>query len=367
MIERRILLNPGPATTTDTVKMAQVVPDICPREEEFGALVDSIARDLVALAGGDSEYSCVPFGGSGTAGMEAVISSAVPPETTMLVINNGAYGERMVKIAEAYKIRCVQLQCEWNQIPRLDDLHDMLEKHPEVSTVAMVHHETTSGLLNPLNAVGSLVKSFQKLFLVDTISSFAGIPVHVKNDHIDFMVSTSNKCLQGMAGIVFAIAKTTEILRLKDYPRRNFYLSLYDQYDFFSKTRQMRFTPPVQTMYALRKAIDELLAEGLQNRIARYTQNWNVLRKGVESLGLKILTRPEEESHLLITIHYPEMTGFDFDRLHDELYKQGFTIYPGKIGALNTFRLAVMGAIDETDVKRFLEALSHVLAKMKNT
>ncbi|HNW33916.1 MAG TPA: 2-aminoethylphosphonate--pyruvate transaminase [Candidatus Ozemobacteraceae bacterium] len=367
MIERRILLNPGPATTTDTVKMAQVVPDICPREQEFGTLVDSIAKDLVTFAGGDSEYSCVPFGGSGTAGMEAVITSVVPPDTTMLVINNGAYGERMANIAAAYKIDCVQLPCEWSHVPRLDDLRQMLEKHPEVSTVAMVHHETTSGLLNPLNAVGTLVKSFKKLFIVDAISSFAGIPLNVKNDHIDFMVSTSNKCLQGMAGICFAIGRTTEILKLKAYPRRNFYLSLYDQYEFFSTTLQMRFTPPVQTMYALRKAIDELLEEGLQNRIARYTQNWKVLRKGLESLGLKILTRPEEESHLLITIHYPELPGFQFDRLHDELYQQGFTIYPGKIGAVNTFRLAVMGAIDETDVRRFLAALSSVLTTMKRS
>lgn len=365
MIERKILLNPGPATTTDSVKMAQVVPDICPREREFGTLTESIARDLVAIAGGNSEYKCVLFGGSGTAGMEAVISSAVPPESTLLVINNGAYGERMGKIAAAYRIACVQLHCDWSQTPRLDDLRRMLEEHPEVSTVAMVHHETTSGLLNPLHAIGSMVKSFGKLFIVDTISSFAGIPLDVKSDQIDFMVSTSNKCLQGMAGISFAIAKTSELLKLKDYPRRNFYLSLYDQHDFFSKSLQMRFTPPVQTMYALRKAIDELLSEGLQNRIARYTRNWKVLRKGLEDLGLKILTRPEEESHLLVTIHYPEIPGFDFDRLHDELYKRSFTIYPGKIGALNTFRLAVMGAIDEADIRNFLDALSDVLSKMQ--
>jgi 2-aminoethylphosphonate aminotransferase len=365
MIERKILLNPGPATTTDSVKMAQVVPDICPREPEFGALVASITKDLVTLADGDPEYSCIPFGGSGTAGTEAIISSALPPDSTLLVINNGAYGERIVKIVEAYKIRFLEFRCEWYHRPEVEKIREMLGAHPEITAVAMVHHETTTGILNPLSEVAQVVKSFKKLFIVDAISSFAGVPLSVKNDGIDFMVSTSNKCLQGMAGVCFVIAKTSELRKLKEYPRRNLYLNLFDQYDFFSRTQQMQYTPPVQTMYALRQAIDELWAEGPKNRIARYTKNWSVLRHGIEALGLKILTRPEDESHLLITIHYPEIAGFRFDTLHDDLYRQGFTIYPGKIGALNTFRLAVMGAIEEPDLLRFLKALEEGLEKMR--
>jgi aspartate aminotransferase-like enzyme len=209
-IKRNILLNPGPATTTDTVKMAQVVPDICPREQEFGALMRSITEDLTGLAGGDGEYVTVLFGGSGSAAMDAVINSVTPPEKKILLINNGAYGERMVKIANAYRIECVEVQFSWDALPNLDEIEAALQRDPDIAVVGMVHHETTTGLLNPIEEIGSLAKQYEKVFVVDTISSFAGVPFNIKDCHIDFMMSTSNKCLQGMAGICFAICKNSE-------------------------------------------------------------------------------------------------------------------------------------------------------------
>lgn len=363
-ITRNILLNPGPATTTDTVKMAQVVPDICPREHEFGALMRSITEDLTAIAGGDGEYTTVLFGGSGSAAMDAVINSVTPPEKKILIINNGAYGERMVKIANAYQIECVEIQCSWDALPDLGEIETALQRDPDIAVVGMVHHETTTGLLNPVQEIGALVKQYQKVFVVDTISSFAGVPLDIKTCQMDFMMSTSNKCLQGMAGISFVICKTSELKRVQPYPRRSFYLSLYDQYAYFEKSSQMRFTPPVQTMYALRRAIDEFLEEGQQQRYDRYTQNWRVLREGMQRLGFRILTQPEQESHILITIEYPDTPGFDFDMMHDKLYERGFTIYPGKIGKKDTFRLANMGAITEDDIHDFLQSLQDVLSQL---
>lgn len=167
-----------------------------------------------------------------------------------------------------------------------------------------------------------------------------------------------------MAGISFVICNISELKRVQSYPRRSFYLSLYDQYAYFEKSSQMRFTPPVQTMYALRQAIDEFLEEGQQQRYDRYTQNWRVLREGMQRLGFRILTQPEQESHILITIEYPDTPGFDFDMMHDKLYERGFTIYPGKIGKKDTFRLANMGAITEDDIHNFLQSLQDVLIEL---
>ncbi len=338
-VKRNILLNPGPATTTDTVKYAQVVPDICPREKEFGAVMESVSKDLLKIVGGNpEEYIAVLFGGSGTAGMDAAINSVTPPDKKILIINNGAYGERMVKIAKSYSIDHVELKFEWDALPDLSKIENAIKKDRGISCVSMIHHETTTGLLNAVKETGVLVKKYNKTFIVDTISSFAGIPIDIKEFNIDFLMSTSNKCIQGMAGVCFVICKKEELKKIKDYPRRSYYLSLYDQYDYFKEHYKMRFTPPVQSDYAL--------------------------RKGVTDLGFKILTDPEEESHILITLMDPKDPEFDFDKLHDKLFAEGFTIYPGKVGKVNTFRLANMGAIDQKDIKEFLKVLKKIINDM---
>jgi 2-aminoethylphosphonate-pyruvate transaminase len=365
-VKRSILLNPGPATTTNTVKYSQIVPDICPREKEFGDVMKYINNNLVKIAGGDLEnHTCVLFGGSGTAAMDATINSVVPPGKKILVINNGAYGKRIAKIARAYRIGCVELKFEWDSLPDLKIIESQLQNDPEISCVAMVHHETTTGLLNPVKEIGILVKTFGKTFIVDTISSFAGVPINIKEYNINFMMSTSNKCIQGMAGVSFIICDKQELEKIKNYPRRSFYLSLYDQYNYFLDNYQMRFTPPVQTLYALKRAIEELLEEGYENRISRYTRNWQILREGVIKLGFKILTEEEEESRILITLLYPENSHFNFDLLHDKLYEEGFTIYPGKIGKKETFRLSIMGDLNEKDMRDFLSNFEEVLNQMK--
>jgi 2-aminoethylphosphonate-pyruvate transaminase len=256
-IKRNILLNPGPATTTDTVKMAQVVPDICPREQEFVDVIDEVRQGLLDVVGADDYYTCVLFAGSGTAVMDAVINSVVPPNKKIMVINNGAYGERMVKIARAYGIGCVNLKAPWTQSPDLKHVEKAIKGDPEISHVAMVHHETTTGLLNPLKEVGWIANSLGRIFIADTISSFAGIPINIKNDHIDYLMSTSNKCIQGMAGVSFVICKKSEIEKTANYLPRSFYLSLYQQYKYFEEHGEMQFTPPVQVIYALRQAIKE--------------------------------------------------------------------------------------------------------------
>ncbi len=363
-LKRTILLNPGPVTTTLTVKMAQVVPDICPREKEFGKLLVSISNDITRIANGSQDYITVLFGGSGTAGLDATISSVVPLKKRILVINNGAYGERMAEIARAYNIDISELRFNFNGIPDLKKIEDALKKDDAIECVAVVHHETTTGLLNPVEKIGKLAKKYNKVFIVDAISSFGGIPFSIKELGADFVISVPNKCLQGMAGICFVICKKNELEKIKDYPRKSFYLNLYDQYAFFKDKGEMRFTPPVQTAYALKRSIDEFLEEGAANRNKRYTENWKMLKKGVEGLGFKMLLKPEEESHLLMTILYPDHPNFDFFKMHDRLYEKGFTIYPGKIGAMDTFRLSIIGDLNQDDIKSFLEALKMVVDDM---
>jgi len=363
-VKRNILLNPGPATTTDTVKMAQVVPDICPREKGFGDVMAFVSEHLKKIAGGDDNYICILFAGSGTAGMDAVINSVVPPNKKILIINNGAYGERMVKIAKAYSIAYVELKFEWGTMPDLKRVEEALEKDKEISCVAMIHHETTTGMLNPVKEVGEIAKKHGCVFIVDTISSFAGIPFSIEDYKIDFMMSTSNKCIQGMAGCCFVICRKDELEKTKDYQKRSFYLNLYDQYNYFKEKYEMQFTPPVQVIYALKQAIIEFEKEGANNRHRRYAKSWETLVKGTEKLGFKRLLKNNEESHILTTFLDPKDRNYDFNKMHDLLYERGFTVYPGKIGKKGTFRLANMGAINYKDIESFLKAMKEVLGEM---
>ncbi|HEY0090742.1 MAG TPA: 2-aminoethylphosphonate--pyruvate transaminase [Candidatus Lokiarchaeia archaeon] len=365
MVKRNILLNPGPATTTDTVKQALVVPDICPREAEFGNLMQEIRKDLVKIARGDENYTTILFTGSGTAAMDSAISSVVPPNKKILILINGSYGVRFAEIAKTYNIDVVELNFEFGKKIELDKIKSILQADKNIECVAVTHHETTVGILNPIKEIGAIAKKYNKTFIVDTISSFAGVPINIKEFNIDFMMSTSNKCIQGMAGIAFIICSKKALEKLKSIKARNYYLDLYKQYEYLEKNNQTRFTPPVQIMYALKQAINEFYEEGADNRFKRYRENYKVLKEGLKKLGFKFLMGEDvTESNILTTIYYLDHPNFDFDMLHDKLYKRDFTIYPGKITELNTFRIAVMGAIYPEDIRNFLESLKEVLIEM---
>ncbi len=360
-MDRKILLTPGPATTSDSVKMAQVIPDICPREKEFGEILDYITRNLTKVAGGDDEYACILIGGSGTSGLDATINSVVNGK--ILIINNGAYGKRVKEIAESYSLDYKELFFNWDEKISLEKIEEELKRDPEIKYISIVHHETTTGILNPIEKVGELAEKYNCVFIVDAISSFAGIPIDVKKANISFMISTSNKCIQGMPGVCFIICKKKELERTKDYKRKSYYLNLYLEYEFFKNNKQTRFTPPVQTIYALKKAIEEFLEEGAERRHSRYKENCSILLKGMEELGFKKSLKNIEESNLLTTFFEPENKEYSFDKMHDSLCKKGFTIYPGKIKE-KTFRLANLGAINSEDIERFLTAIKETLKEM---
>jgi 2-aminoethylphosphonate aminotransferase len=364
-IKRNILLNPGPATTTHTVKMSQVVSDICPREKEFCHLMESVRNDLLKIINANKEkYATVLFGSSGTAVMDSVISSVIPKEKKLMILINGSYGDRMQKIAETYNINTILVKSRYGDPINFNKADDILASNSDIGYLAMVHHETTTGRLNSIEQFSTLGKKYEQTLILDAISSYAGIPINLKETPIDFLLSTSNKCIQGMAGLAFVICNKSKLDNLKNIQGRSYYLNLFDQYNYMKKTSQMRFTPPVQTFYALKQAIDEYFEEGGANRYERYTNNWKILRTGLKDLGFKFLLSSEVESHILLTIIEPKNPEYNFEIMHDLLLNKYFTIYPGKVGYKSTFRLANMGSINSKDIDKFIYELDIVLKKM---
>ncbi|SFA77865.1 MULTISPECIES: 2-aminoethylphosphonate aminotransferase [unclassified Bacillus (in: firmicutes)] len=360
-VPRNVLLNPGPATTTDTVKYAQVVPDICPREKEFGSVMEFIAAELTKFVAPEDEYTTVLFGGSGTAAVESILSSVIG-NRKVLIINNGAYGKRMCEIAKAYGIGFYEFESPAANGLEIVQLEKFIDAHQkEISHLAIVHNETTTGLLNPIEQIGEICSNHGIQMIVDAMSSYGAIPINMKRMNIHYLAASSNKNLQGMAGVSFVIAHKASLEKSRYLKPRNLYLNLYSQYEHFQTTGQMRFTPPVQTLYALKQAIIETKFEGIENRYARYSRNWEVLINGISKLGLTHLVDCDHHSKIITAIHEPDCEHYDFEKMHDFLYRRGFTIYPGKFAEKNTFRIANIGEITEKDIEDFLLLLEQYL------
>lgn len=361
-IKRNILLNPGPATTTDTVKMAQVVPDICPREKDFADLMKQLRVDLVKVAHGNkSKHTAVLFCGSGTINIDICLNSLLPEGKKALIINNGAYSTRAVEVCQYYGLPHIDLKLSIFDTPDMDEIETVLKENPDIALVYTTHHETGTGLLNPIREIGALVHKFGAIFVVDTTSSLGMVPFDIIKDNVDFCMASAQKGLMAMSGLSFIIGDRDLIERSKDYPKRSYYCNLFLQYDFFERTGEMHFTPPVQTAYALRQAIKEYFEEGEEARFARHRRVNEAIHEGVARLGFDYVIPREKESGLVVSVKYPKNPQWDFSKVHDYCYHHGFTIYPGKISTTNTFRLCSLGAIDESDIKDFFKVFEEAL------
>ena len=363
-VKREVLLNPGPSTTTDSVKYAQVCADICPRELEFGDLMEEITKDLTTFGADYDEYTTITFASSGTGADEAMISSCVPPKGKLLVIDNGSYGARLAQIAKTYDIDTTVFKSSTNEPIDIRLLEEEFKKG-DYDVFAMIHHETTTGLLNPVEIICPLAKEYGMITVVDAISSYGGIPMNFKEMGIDFASCTSNKHFGGMAGIGFVVCNRKELLKQKNWPMRNYYFNLYDQYKYFTETKQSRFTPPVQTFYALRQAILETKVETIEKRFKRFTECWNILVDAVEEIGLKMIVEKENQSHFITAILNPDSPNYDFDEFHDYVKDYGFTIYPGKLGNIGTFRIANMGDIKPEEMVEFTVILKKYMKSIE--
>jgi 2-aminoethylphosphonate aminotransferase len=362
-IRRNVLLTPGPATTSERVKQAQIVPDICPREPEFGALQDGIRKRLVQVVHGEETHSAVLFAGSGTAAVEACLSSVVPNHGKILVLINGAYGKRMLDMCRIhFHVHQIAVyETDYDALPDPAEVERILSEDASITHIALVHHETTTGILNPLEDITAIAHRHSVKVIADAMSSYAGIPIDLRLTPCDFLISSSNKCIQGMAGISFVICRNNLLTPPEDYRPRSLYLDLYGQHAGFDSTLQMRFTPPVQVLYALDSALDEFFEETQQGRYRRYCRCWDVLIEGMTELGFSMAIPYLPQSKLLTTFLEPNHPGYSFEAMHDSLLAEGFTIYPGKVGNIASFRLANIGQINAEDIQGFLSALKRYL------
>ena len=362
-IKRNILLNPGPSTTTDSVKYAQVVPDICPREKEFASLMKGLREDLVRIVHGDlNKYTSVLFCGSGTLNIDVCLNSLLPENKKILVINNGAYSTRAVEICQYYGLPYIELKYPVDERPNLSEVEKTLRENEDIAAVYTTHNETGTGILNPIREIGALAHRYGAIFITDTTSTYAMRPIDIEEDNIDFLMASAQKGLMAFTGLSFVIGNRAVIKASANYPKRSYYCNLFLQYDYFEKTGEMHFTPPVQTIYATLQALKEYWAEGEQAKWARHTRVFNAINKGLDELGFKQVIKPEWRAGLVSSAIYPDDPNWSFEKVHDYCYKRGFTIYPGKISTTNTFRLCALGAIDEQDIEDFFKVFKEALA-----
>ncbi len=363
-VKRNILLNPGPATTTDTVKMAQVVPDICPREKEFSSMMKQMREDLVRIVHGDlDKYTAVLFCGSGTINIDICINSLLPADKKVLIINNGAYSTRAAEVCEYYNLPFIDLKFPVDELPDLNKIEQVLKENPQIALVHTTHNETGTGILNPVREIGALAHKYGAVFTVDTTSTYAMRPIDIEKDNIDFCMASAQKGLMAMTGLSFVVGNRQIIEQSAAYPKRSYYCNLYLQYHFFEATGEMHFTPPVQTIYAARQALDEYFAEGEEAKWQRHLSVFEAIHTGLEKLGFQDLIKRELQAGLVVSVRYPDDANWDFEKVHDYCYERGFTIYPGKVSGQNTFRLCALGAITAKDIEDFFVVLEEALRK----
>ena len=356
---RKILLNPGPGTTSDAVKRALFVADICPREREFGDVVAAVRRDLLAVADADPEtHTAILICGPGTAAMEAAIGSLVPANGRILILDNGAYGERAGQIAAALGVPADVWRTAWTGRPTPAEFAARLDAG-RYTHAFWVHHETTTGLLNHFDAHGDACRARGVVSIVDAMSSFAGVELSLRRAPVDFVLSSANKCLQGMPGLSFVLGPRAQV-EASAAVARTYALNLA-RHERGLAGGQFPFTPPVQVVYALAQALRETLAETVAARATRYRACYETMLAGMTSLGFRPLLPRPLHSGLLTAFHLPDRPGFTFERLHDFLYARDITLYPGKLPGADTFRVANIGALTPDDLRTFVAAVKEFL------
>ncbi len=361
-MKRNILLNPGPATTTDTVKMAQVVPDICPREREFTLMMKKIREDLIRIVHGDlNKYTAVLFCGSGTINIDVCLNSLLPEGKKILIINNGAYSARAAEICIYYNLPYIELKFRVDELPDLHLIEETLKNNSDIALVHTTHNETGTGILNPIREIGALVHKYNAVFTVDTTSTYAMRPIDIERDNIDFCMASAQKGLMAMTGLSFVIGNEKIIKKSAEYPKRSYYCNLYLQYHYFETTGEMHFTPPVQTIYAARQALEEYFLEGEEAKWRRHLEIFEAIHAGLDRLGFQDIIKREWQAGLVVSVRYPDDLNWNFEKVHDYCFERGFTIYPGKVSTQNTFRLCALGAITKEDIADFFTVLEAAL------
>ena len=357
------LLTPGPLTTSPTVKQA-MLHDYGSRDGQFIAVNRSVRDRLVDLVGGGDDYVCVPLQGSGTFVVEAMLGCFVPADGKLLLLVNGAYGERMDKICRYYGRAVVRRDWPENQPVDPAAVDAALAEDPAISHVAVVQCETTSGILNPVEEVARVVAGHGRRLLIDAMSAFGALPLDAREVPFDAVVASSNKCLEGVPGMGFCIARR-DALQATEGNSPSLSLDLHDQWVAMEKNAQWRFTPPVQVIAAFNQALDEHAAEGgVAGRGGRYRENCRILVEGMRALGFRTLLPDQLQAPIIVTFHMPDDPGFDFEAFYDRLRRRGYVIYPGKLTVAPSFRIGCIGRLGAEQMRGALTVIGETLAEM---
>jgi len=357
------LFTPGPLTTSLTTKEA-MLHDWGSRDADFIRINRRVRDRLVELAGGAGTHVCVPLQGSGTFIVEAMIGTLVPPAGKLLALVNGAYGKRMVRMCEYYRRACAVIEAPEDQAVDPAALDAALAGDPTITHVVVVHCETTSGVLNPVEAIAAVTARHGRRLLVDAMSAFGAIPLDAAQTPFDAAAASANKCLEGVPGIGFAIVRRAALEAAKgNAPSLS--LDLHDQWVNMEKTGQWRFTPPTHVMAALDQALSEHAAEGgVAGRGARYAANCRILRHGLRAMGFETLLPEALQAPIIVTVRMPADPRFDFETFYERLSQRGFVIYPGELTVADSFRIGCIGRLGEAEMRGVLDAIRDIVGEM---
>ncbi|CAN5914138.1 hypothetical protein BH11MYX3_BH11MYX3_12840 [soil metagenome] len=359
-----MLLNPGPVNTTATVKSALVHHDVCHRDSVFSELMVSLTGKLRRIYRGTPQHTVVAITGSGTAAMESALVSTVPPDRKILIVDNGAFGARLVEVATTHEMDIVHLKYGWGEVVVPADVDAALNQYPDIAVVAMIHHETSVGLLNPVREIGALCQQHDALLIVDAVSSLGAEDLDVVRDNIDICYGSANKCLHAVSGASFMCVAPRVWDRIAGLKPRSFYLDLRRYRRYMDELAQTPFTPAVSVYFALDAACSEFLADGHAARFAMYARRNGELRVGLAALGMPAFTHSGAESHSIVTCKLPE--GVTFDALYDAVKARGIIVYGCKgILADRYMQIANMGDLGDDSIELFLTVLAEEIARLR--
>ena len=357
------LLTPGPLTTTDTVK-EEMLFDHCTWDDDYKKITQQIREELLDLAHVDHEiYTVVLMQGSGTFGVESVLSSVIGENDKLLIAANGAYGERMEDIARHNQLSYTAYHEHYDRMPSAGKIEEYLREDPSITHVAMVHSETTSGILNDIASVAEVVKRAGKIFIVDAMSSFGGVDIPAGDLGIDFIISSANKCIQGVPGFSFIICRRDELMKCRG-KALSLSLDLYGQWETMEKDGKWRFTSPTHAVLAFAQALREMEAEGgIEARSRRYAGNNRLLIKKLAGLGIRPYIEGKYQGPIITTFFYPKDSCFSFEEMYHYIKERGYAIYPGKVTQADTFRIGNIGEVYQEDILKLADILKEFFAE----
>lgn len=359
----KILLTPGPLTTTLRTKLA-MLRDWGSWDADFNAVTAGLRRSLLQIVQGTDSHVVVPLQGSGTFSVEAAVATVVPRDGHVLVLDNGAYCKRAARLTTMMGRRCSVLAFDEAQAVSATALDDKLQSDASISHVVLIHCETGAGVLNPLQAVAEVCEKHGKGLIVDAMSSFGALEIDARKTRFDALVAASGKCLEGVPGMGFVFIRKA-VLDGCAGNSQSLAMDLHDQYVYMEKTTQWRFTPPTHVVVALAEAVKQFEEEGGQPaRLARYTANYEVLVQGMAALGFKPFLDPAVQAPIIVTFHAPEHPAYQFKAFYEAAKQHGFILYPGKLTQIETFRVGCIGAIGPDEMRQAVQAVGLAMREM---